>query len=64
MDPTALRAEQAFEMATIRGARAVGLEKEIGSIEAGKRADMIFVRTSVPHGRTDVQRLLAARLRA
>jgi 5-methylthioadenosine/S-adenosylhomocysteine deaminase len=50
MDPTALPAEQAFEMATVRGARAIGLEKEIGSIEPGKRADMIFVRTVVPHG--------------
>jgi 5-methylthioadenosine/S-adenosylhomocysteine deaminase len=49
MDPTAVRAEQAFEMATIRGARAVGLDKEIGSIEAGKRADMIFVRTTAAH---------------
>jgi 5-methylthioadenosine/S-adenosylhomocysteine deaminase len=49
MDPTALRAEQAFEMATIRGARAVGLDKEIGSLEKGKRADMIFVRASAPH---------------
>jgi 5-methylthioadenosine/S-adenosylhomocysteine deaminase len=48
-DPTAVRAEQAFEMATIRGARAVGLEKEIGSIEAGKRADLIFVRTDAAH---------------
>jgi 5-methylthioadenosine/S-adenosylhomocysteine deaminase len=50
MDPTALRAEQAFEMATVRGARAIGLAKDIGSIEPGKRADMIFVRPSVPHG--------------
>ena len=50
MDPTAVRAEQAFEMATVRGARAVGLDKEIGSIEAGKRADLIFVRANVPHG--------------
>jgi 5-methylthioadenosine/S-adenosylhomocysteine deaminase len=48
-DPTAVRAEQAFEMATIRGARAIGLVKEIGSIEPGKRADMIFVRTGAPH---------------
>jgi 5-methylthioadenosine/S-adenosylhomocysteine deaminase len=48
-DPTALRAEQVFEMATIRGARAVGLEKDIGSLEAGKRADMIFVRTNTPN---------------
>jgi 5-methylthioadenosine/S-adenosylhomocysteine deaminase len=48
-DPTALRAEQVFEMATIRGARAVGLEKEIGSLEGGKRADMIFVRINTPN---------------
>jgi 5-methylthioadenosine/S-adenosylhomocysteine deaminase len=48
-DPTAVRAEQAFEMATIRGARAIGLSKEIGSIEPGKRADMMFVQTGAPH---------------
>jgi 5-methylthioadenosine/S-adenosylhomocysteine deaminase len=48
-DPTALRAEQAVEMATIGGARAVGLEDQIGSIEAGKRADLIFVRTDTAH---------------
>jgi 5-methylthioadenosine/S-adenosylhomocysteine deaminase len=50
MDPTAVRAEQAFEMATIRGARAVGMAKDIGSIEPGKRADMIFVQPATPHG--------------
>ena len=49
MDPARCSAEQAFEMATMRGARAVGLEKEIGSLEAGKRADLIFVRTDAPH---------------
>ena len=37
-DPSALTAEQVLEMATINGARAVGMDKEIGSIEAGKRA--------------------------
>ena len=42
-DPSALTAEQVLEMATINGARAVGMEKEIGSIEAGKRADIILV---------------------
>ncbi|HXM48243.1 MAG TPA: amidohydrolase, partial [Pyrinomonadaceae bacterium] len=38
-DPKVLTAEEAFEMATLRGARALHLEKEIGSIEKGKRAD-------------------------
>ncbi|KXJ98430.1 MAG: cytosine deaminase [Acidobacteria bacterium OLB17] len=42
-DPKAVSAEQAFEMATIRGARALHLEKLIGSIEAGKRADIAIV---------------------
>lgn len=42
-DPKVLSAEQAFEMATIRGARALHLEKLIGSIETGKRADLAIV---------------------
>jgi len=42
-DPKVLNAEQAFEMATIRGARALHLEKEIGSLEVGKRADIVIV---------------------
>jgi len=42
-DPKVVSAEEAFEMATIRGARALHLEKEIGSIEKGKRADLVVV---------------------
>jgi 5-methylthioadenosine/S-adenosylhomocysteine deaminase len=42
-DPKVVTAQQVFEMATIRGASALHLEKEIGSIEAGKRADIVIV---------------------
>ncbi|MDQ3041005.1 MAG: amidohydrolase [Acidobacteriota bacterium] len=42
-DPKVVPAQQAFEMATIRAARALHLEKIIGSIETGKRADIVIV---------------------
>jgi 5-methylthioadenosine/S-adenosylhomocysteine deaminase len=42
-DPRALPAKTAIEMATIRGARVLGMDKQIGSLEPGKRADVIIV---------------------
>jgi 5-methylthioadenosine/S-adenosylhomocysteine deaminase len=48
-DPQALPARTVFEMATLGGARALGLEKEIGSLEPGKRADLITVLLDAPH---------------
>lgn len=49
MDPQALPAEDAFAMATIHGARALGLDSKIGSLESGKLADLILVRTDQAH---------------
>ena len=42
-DPKVISAQQAFEFATIRGAEALHLEKEIGSLEKGKRADILVI---------------------
>ena len=46
VDPRALSARTALEMATIRGARALGMDRRIGSLEPRKRADVITVSTS------------------
>ncbi|AOQ23631.1 5-methylthioadenosine/S-adenosylhomocysteine deaminase [Moorella thermoacetica] len=48
-DPTVVPAHKALVMATLNGARALGLEKEIGTLEAGKKADLILVDMRQPH---------------
>ncbi|HTS05006.1 MAG TPA: amidohydrolase [Candidatus Eisenbacteria bacterium] len=50
MDPLALNAKSVVEMATIDGARAIHLEKEIGSLEAGKKADLALISLDEPNG--------------
>lgn len=47
-DPASMTAEEAVRMMTIRGAEAVGMSDMIGSIEVGKRADLISIDTDTP----------------
>ena len=48
-DPTAMDARTVVEMATIKAAKAVGLEQRTGSLEVGKQADLIIIDTRTPH---------------
>jgi cytosine/adenosine deaminase-related metal-dependent hydrolase len=49
MNPLTMSAQTVLEMATINGARALGLESQVGSIEVGKKADLIVVNMRKPH---------------
>jgi 5-methylthioadenosine/S-adenosylhomocysteine deaminase len=49
MDPRALGAKSVVEMATIEGAKALHMEKEIGSLEVGKKADIILISLEEPN---------------
>ncbi len=49
LDPTSLPAEKVFQMATIQGASALGMEKEIGTIKEGKKADLAIINIKTSH---------------
>jgi 5-methylthioadenosine/S-adenosylhomocysteine deaminase len=49
LDPTVLEAPEALTLATKGGAEALGLSHQIGSLEVGKRADVVVVDTRKPH---------------
>jgi 5-methylthioadenosine/S-adenosylhomocysteine deaminase len=66
MDPLAINAKAVVEMATIDGARALHMEKEIGSLEKGKKADLILISLDEPNAvpMYDVYAALAYALKA
>ncbi len=43
LNPTTMPAERVFEMATLGGAKAMGMEKKLGSLEQGKKADIAII---------------------
>jgi len=49
LDPTLLEAQSVLNMATLEAAKVLGLEKEIGSLEVGKQADLILINLNQPH---------------
>ena len=49
MEPTSIKAYDILKMATIEGAKVLGMDDQIGTIEPGKKADMIFIRTDRIH---------------
>jgi len=66
MDPLAINAKAVVEMATIDGAKALHMDKEIGSLEKGKKADLILISLDEPNAvpMYDVYAQLAYALKA
>lgn len=61
-DPTVLPAQQLLDCVTINGAKAVGMEKDIGSLEAGKYADVVLLDSKSPGLRPFVRENLVSNL--
>jgi len=59
LGPEVMPATQVLELATLGGARALGLESEIGSIEVGKRADLIALDLDGPHAQPEAADLVS-----
>jgi 5-methylthioadenosine/S-adenosylhomocysteine deaminase len=49
MDPTVMDAETTLKCSTFNGARALGVESQIGTLEEGKKADLIVLDLDQPH---------------
>jgi 5-methylthioadenosine/S-adenosylhomocysteine deaminase len=49
LDPLAMTAEKAFELATVGGANCMGLGKDVGSLEIGKKADLVVINPNSPN---------------
>ena len=49
MEPSSISAYDILKMATIEGAKVLGMENEIGTLEVGKKADMIFIKNDKLH---------------
>ncbi len=62
LDSTVMPAETVFEMATLGGAKALGKEKEIGSIEVGKKADIAVIKLNTPHNAPGIGRNIISRI--
>lgn len=62
LDPTVMPAETIFEMATLGGAKAMGKEKELGSLETGKIADLAIIKLDTLHNSPSFGRNIIAQL--
>jgi len=49
LNPTVLPAYEVLKMATVDGAKALGIDRNIGSLETGKRADIVLINLTKPH---------------